>query len=94
MLSSILSTSLGAVLAPYSNKSDEIADALMNEDEYRALHLLQSSSEDIYLGLLYNGDSLLHIACLHNSLEIVMELIIYGSDMNLVSSSGESLIKR
>ena len=89
MLNSLLGRSFASVLAPYANPTDEIVNALHNRDTSHALEILQSTPiQDLELGILYDGNTLLHIACSYNAIEIVIELIILRANVNSLSSSG------
>lgn len=91
MLNSLLGRSFASVLAPYANPTDEIVNALHNRDSNHALQILQHTRiQDLDLGILYDGNTLLHIACSYNAIEIVIELIILNVNVNNLSSTGTS----
>ena len=92
MFNSLLGRSFASVLAPYANPTDEIINALHNRDSSHALQILRRTPiQDLDVGILYNGNTLLHIACYYNAIEIVVELIILKVNVNSLSSAGISL---
>ena len=92
MLNSLLGRSFASVLAPFANPTDEIINALHNRDSSHALQILRRTPiQDLDVGILYNGNTLLHIACYYNAIEIVVELIILKVNVNSLSSAGISL---
>lgn len=79
-------------MAPFGNRTDEVAAAIRKGDITRSLKLLRGiprGEEEIINELLAGGLGLLHVSAAEKkSLEVLMELIIMGADVNILSACG------
>jgi protein phosphatase 1G len=91
MLGALLGGSrLGAVLAPFESSVEEMASALLRQDNTRALRLLRAGGNDIKCldAQLSSGLTLVHLAAAANALEVLLELAIAGADLDVPAADG------
>jgi hypothetical protein len=73
MFNAIFNGQLGAVLAPFENRTEHIGALLRSGDAAGALRLVRDAPVDDVLPnvLLSGGEALVHLAATHNAVELV-----------------------
>lgn len=94
MFSFMLNGTLGELLAPRPNPKDELMFLVKGGCYDKALNMIRNTDHSLLLvnELDSSGFTVLHAACAAGAMEVVVELLSQGADLNTKSNSGSSAL--